>query len=118
MLRKAALSKWLQRKLKPSVEAAVAALQQQHSGSSSSSSRRDGVLWCLLHLMSGRQIAAAVAVAVGVGDVRLATVLAAAGQAAAARQGRELIRQLQVGVTWRLIVIRRRRLCLCWSEAS
>jgi hypothetical protein len=87
--RKAELSKWLQRKLKPAVTDAV-------QNVTSDKSQQEALLWAVLHLMSGRQTAAAVAVAVAVGDARLATLLAAAGQAAAGIGGATIVQQVQV----------------------
>jgi hypothetical protein len=87
--RKAQLSKWLQRKLKPAVTGAVQKV-------TSDNSRQDALLWAVLHLMSGRQTAAAVSLAVAVGDARLATLLAAAGQAAAGTGGTNIVQQVQV----------------------
>lgn len=96
MQRKANISKWLQRKLKPEVEAALRALQNPSSSSSSSSGQKqDAPIWSLLHLMTGRQIAAAAAVAVAIGDVRLASLLTAAGSAAAAAGGRHIVTQIK-----------------------
>jgi hypothetical protein len=87
--RKAALSKWLQRKLKPAVTGAVQKV-------TSNNSQQDALLWAVLHLMSGRQTAAAVSLAVAVGDARLATLLAAAGQASAGVGGANIVQQVQV----------------------
>lgn len=99
--RRAALSRWLQRKLKPAVTAAVEALQNPSSSSSSGGGQQqqqqqEVLLWSLLHLLVGRQVSSAVAVAVAVGDVRLASLLAAVGQAAAAAGGGNIAQQLQV----------------------
>lgn len=93
MQRKANISRWLQRKLKPTVEDALRALQNPGS---SQQQQQDAGLWSLLHLMTGRQVAAAAAVAIAVGDVRLATLLTAAGQAAAGLGGRHVVTQMQV----------------------
>ncbi|WIA44337.1 hypothetical protein OEZ86_007126 [Tetradesmus obliquus] len=92
--RKAALSKWLQRKLKPAVTAAIQKVTTK-SNNVPGQQPQDALLWAVLHLMSGRQAAAAVAVAVAAGDTRLATLLAAAGQAAAGAGGANIVQQVQ-----------------------
>ncbi|WIA23826.1 hypothetical protein OEZ85_013491 [Tetradesmus obliquus] len=92
--RKAALSKWLQRKLKPAVTAAIQKVITK-SNNVPGQQPQDALLWAVLHLMSGRQAAAAVAVAVAAGDTRLATLLAAAGQAAAGAGGANIVQQVQ-----------------------
>jgi hypothetical protein len=94
--RKAELSKWLQRKLKPAVTAAIQKVTSNKNDNTPGQQQQDSLLWAVLHLMSGRQVAAAVALAVAVGDSRLATLLAAAGQAAAGVGGGNIVQQVQV----------------------
>jgi hypothetical protein len=107
--RKAALSKWLQRKLKPAVTAAIQKVTS-NGKSNNMPGQQDALLWAVLHLMSGRQSAAAVSLAVAVGDARLATLLAAAGQAAAGVGGSNIVQQVQVRHGYLSVV---HRACTC-----
>ncbi len=50
----------------------------------------------MLHLLAGRQIKAAAALAASLGDVRLASWLASVNTAALGRHGQQLLQQIQV----------------------
>jgi hypothetical protein len=58
--------------------------------------QKDAVLWAVLHLLAGHQVKAAVALAASVGDVRLASLLAAVNTAARGRHAQQLLQQIQV----------------------
>jgi hypothetical protein len=58
--------------------------------------QKDAVLWAVLHLLAGHQVKAAVALAASVGDVRLASLLAAVNTAARGRHAQQLLQQIQL----------------------
>lgn len=79
------------------------------SSSHSQQQQRQDVLWAVLHLMAGRQIKAAAALAASLGDVRLASLLASANTAAHGRHGQQLLQQIQVG----FVSLSCLRICVC-----
>jgi hypothetical protein len=78
----------------PQVMAALEALQ---TGRQQQQQQKVDVLWAVLHLLAGHQVKAAVALAVSVGDVRLASLLACVNTAARGRHAQQLMQQIQVG---------------------